>query len=179
MTREPTRPDRSNAILLDAFGRIAEGVPAVVDGLSVPELCWQPDPAANSIAWLVWHLTRQQDEQVAHLAGTPSVHRDGWEDAFGLPYPSGAHGYGMTAADVAAFRLSDPALLTGYHAATHEATTRYLADLEPADYDRVIDRHWTPPVTVAVRIVSVVDDAAKHLGQADYVRGLAVRHRPA
>ncbi len=178
MTDDPNRPDRSHAILLDAFGRIAEGVPAVIDGLSAPQLLWQPDPAANSIGWLVWHLTRQQDEQIAHLAGTPSVYRDGWEYGFGLPYPSGAHGFGMSAAEVAAFRLTEPALLTGYYAATHEATTRYLADLEPADHDRVIDRHWTPPVTVAVRIVSIFDDAAKHLGQAEYVRGLVLRRRP-
>jgi hypothetical protein len=177
MTVDSTHPDRSHAILLDGFGRIAEGVPAVIDGLSVDELLWQPDPAANSVAWLVWHLTRQQDEQIAHLAGTPSVYRDGWEHAFGLPYASGAHGYGMTPTDVQAFRLTDPSLLTGYYAATHDATIRYLADLEPVDQDRVIDRHWTPPVTVAVRIVSVLDDAAKHLGQAEYVRGLVRRRR--
>lgn len=178
MTADAMHPDRSRALLLDAFERIGEGVPVVIEGLSVPELLWQPDTAANSIAWLVWHLTRQQDEQVAHLAGTPSVYRDGWEHDLGLPYPSGAHGYGMTPADIAAFALTDPALLTGYHAATHDATTRYLADLEPGDQDRVIDRHWTPPVTVATRIISVLDDAAKHLGQAEYVRGLVVRRRP-
>ncbi len=178
MTAEPTRPDPSRVLLVDGFERIAEGVPAVIEGLSVPELLWQPDAAANSIAWLVWHLTRQQDEQVAQLAGTTSVYADGWERDFALGYPSGAHGYGMTPADVAAFALTTPTLLTGYHAATHEATTRYLADLEPGDQDRVVDRSWTPPVTVATRIVSVLEDAAKHLGQAEYVRGLVVRRRP-
>jgi hypothetical protein len=179
MTVNPTQQDRSHAILLDGFARISDGVPAVVAGLTVEELLWQPDPAANSIAWLVWHLTRQQDEQIAHLAGTPSLYRDGWERDFDLPYPSGAQGYGMTAEDVQAFRLAEPSLLTGYHRAVHDTTTRYLADLEPADQDRVIDRHWTPPVTVGVRIVSVLDDAAKHLGQAEYVRGLVLRRRDA
>jgi hypothetical protein len=36
----------------------------------------------------------------------------------------------------------------------------------------VIDDRWDPPVTRGVRLVSVVDDDARHLGQAEYVRGL-------
>ena len=40
----------------------------------------------------------------------------------------------------------------------------------------MVDERWDPPVTAAVRLVSVVDDAVKHLGQAEYVLGLAERH---
>jgi hypothetical protein len=42
----------------------------------------------------------------------------------------------------------------------------------PADLDRVVDKRWDPPVTLGVRLVSVVDDDAQHVGQAAYVRGL-------
>jgi hypothetical protein len=38
---------------------------------------------------------------------------------------------------------------------------------------RVVDTHWTPPVTASARLVSIVDDAAQHLGQAAYIRGIA------
>jgi hypothetical protein len=38
--------------------------------------------------------------------------------------------------------------------------------------DRVIDRRWDPPVTVGVRLVSVVNDTQQHIGQLSYVRGL-------
>ena len=41
-----------------------------------------------------------------------------------------------------------------------------------ADLDRVVDERWDPPVTLGVRLVSVVNDDAQHLGQAAYVRGL-------
>ena len=39
----------------------------------------------------------------------------------------------------------------------------------------MIDTRWDPPVTVSVRLVSVIGDALQHLGQAAYVCGLAER----
>jgi hypothetical protein len=40
----------------------------------------------------------------------------------------------------------------------------------------VVDRRWTPPVTLGVRLVSVLCDDLQHAGQAAFVRG-AVRRR--
>lgn len=165
-------------LLLDGYGRIGEGVPAVIEGLSVEELLWRPDAQANHIAWLVWHLARQQDDQLAHLGGLPSRWLDhDWVSRFDLPYPRDAHGYGMSDSEVGAFRLDDPSLLTAYHADVHDLTAQVIASLTPVWLDEVIDRNWDPPVTAGVRIVSIVDDAAKHLGQAEYLRGLVVRRR--
>jgi hypothetical protein len=170
--------DTARDLLLDGFGRIRDGVPEVVDGLSVDELLWRPDADANHIAWLVWHLARQQDDQVAHLAGEQSAWLDdGWVDRFGLPYPPDAHGWSMTSNDVGRFTVADPGLFGDYHAAVHDRTAALVQGLDAEGYDRVVDAHWDPPVTVAVRIVSVLDDAAKHLGQAEYVRGLVERRR--
>ena len=163
-------------LLIDGFGRIAEGVPEVVAGLSAEQLLWRPDPEANHIAWLIWHLSRQQDEQLARLGHVRSAWRSGdWAARFDLPYASDAHGYGMSSAEVGAFTVPDPAHLVGYHEAVHERTLTVLRGLGADDYGTVIDRNWNPPVTVSVRIVSVLDDAAKHLGQAQYVRGMVLR----
>jgi hypothetical protein len=170
--------DPLSDLLVDGFGRIHEGVPAVVEGLSADELLWRPDADANHIAWLVWHLSRQQDEQMAHLAGRRSAWRETrWAERFGLPYGPNAHGYGMTSEEVGAFSLPDPSALVGYHDEVHERTIAAVRALGPADYARVIDRNWDPPVTVSVRLVSVLDDSAKHLGQAEYIRGLVERRR--
>ena len=38
--------------------------------------------------------------------------------------------------------------------------------------DDVVDTNWTPHVTRGVRLISIIDDAVAHLGQAAYVRGL-------
>lgn len=165
-------------LLLDGFGRIREGVPQVVDGLSVDELLWRPDAQANHIAWLVWHLARQQDDQVAHLAGEQSAWLgDGWIDRFGLPYAPDAHGWSMSSADVGRFTVTDPGLFGEYHDAVHDRTATLLQRLDADAYERVIDANWDPPVTVAIRVVSVLGDGLKHLGQAEYVRGLVKRRR--
>ena len=166
-------------ILRDAFDRVHDEVPSVVSGLSVDELLWRPDAGANSIAWLVWHLTRVQDD---HLAGMTEEEqlwtRDRWVDRFALPYDAAALGYGQSAEEVAAFRLEDASLLTGYHAAVHDLTLSVLHDLDEASLGRVVDPHWDPPVTAAVRLVSVVNDITQHLGQAAYLQGMLVRRRP-
>jgi len=170
--------DLARDLLLDGFGRIRDGVPDVVEGLTVDELLWRPDRDANHIAWLVWHLARQQDDQVAALTGDESVWLDdGWADRFALPYRKHTHGWGMTSADVGRFTVADPDYFGGYHGAVHARTVELVEGLAADDYGRVIDRSWDPPVTVAVRLVSVLDDAVKHLGQAEYVRGLVERRR--
>ena len=164
-----------DAVLADAFTRVREQVPDVVGGLDEDDLAWRPDADANSIAWLVWHLTRIADDHVAEVAGTEQVWTsDGWYERFGLPYPPGAHGYGHSPAEVAAVRVPSD-LLAGYHDAVTEALLAYVGTLTPHDLDRVVDESWDPPVTLGVRLVSVVSEAAQHVGQAAYIRGLLER----
>jgi hypothetical protein len=164
------------SVLLDGFQRIEEGVTAVLDGLDAEDLCWQPAPGANPVGWLLWHLSRQQDAQLAAIAAEEQVWTaEGWHQRLGLPYGPRASGYGHDAQQVAAFALEDPALLSGYAAAVHALTRRLVEGLKADDLDRVVDESWDPPVTVAVRVYSVLEDAAKHLGQAEYVRGMLRR----
>jgi uncharacterized damage-inducible protein DinB len=162
-------------LLVDAFGRIREAVHEAVDGLSREELAFRVDPDANSIAWLVWHLTRIQDDHIAGVAGTEQIWTaKGWVDKFGLPFGRMAHGWGQTSAEVAAVQ-ADAELLTGYHDAVFEHTTRYVAGLTDADLPRVVDTRWDPPVTLAVRLVSVISDDLQHAGQAAFLRGVLSR----
>lgn len=163
------------AVLTDAFARVREAVPEIVSDLYDDQLAWRPDAEANSIAWLVWHLTRVADDHVAGAAGTEQLWtRDGWYDWFALPFPAKAHGYGHDAEEVGQVRV--PAkLLIGYHEAVAESVLDYVGRLSPADLDRVVDEHWDPPVTLGVRLVSVVNDCSQHVGQAAYVRGLLQR----
>ncbi|OIV36290.1 hypothetical protein BIV57_17100 [Mangrovactinospora gilvigrisea] len=164
-------PAPAAELLIDGFGRIKESVHQVLDGLPHEALVWRPDADANSAGWLLWHLTRVQDAQIAPLAGAPEVWtEDGWVERFALPYPASTHGYGASSADVGAFDASAE-LLAGYYDATHARTEAYLAGLDDDAYAEVVDAHWNPPVTAGVRIVSILDDDARHIGQAEYVRG--------
>src|SRR3954447_8932979 len=93
------------SLLLDCFGRVHEDLPALLDGLDADALRWRPDPDANPIGWLVWHLTRVQDDHVAGLAGVPQVWTEqGFAERFALPYDTSAHGYGQSSEEVGAFR---------------------------------------------------------------------------
>lgn len=173
---EPDTAALAKAVLRDAFGRVHESVPDLVSDLSVGQLLWRPDRAANPIAWILWHLARVQDDHLADLGGQEQVWTaQGWYERFALPYAIGDHGYGHTAEQVSAFDLAEPQLLADYHAAVHAQTLAIVDALTAADFDRVVDRRWDPPVTAAVRLVSVVDDIARHVGQAAYVRGVVQR----
>ncbi|PRX45410.1 uncharacterized protein DUF664 [Prauserella shujinwangii] len=166
---------RSADVLADAFGRIREVVHDAVDGLSADDLAFRVDPEANSIAWLVWHLTRVQDDHVAGVAGTDQVWlADGWAERFALPFAGTSIGFGHRAEDVAAV-TADGDLLLGYHDAVCERTIEYVSGLRDADLDEVIDESWDPPVTRGVRLVSVIGDDLQHAGQAAFVKGVVLR----
>jgi hypothetical protein len=163
----------TNGVLVDAFTRVRDQLPSQLDGLAPEDLVWRPGPDANPIGWLAWHLTRVQDDHLADLGGVEQVWTSGWSQRFALPYDERTIGYGQSSLEVGRFSVSDPALLTGYHAAVHELSLRVLEALrEPADYERIVDDRWDPPVTAAARIVSVIGDITQHLGQLAYVRGL-------
>ncbi|CAA9381001.1 MAG: hypothetical protein AVDCRST_MAG75-953 [uncultured Propionibacteriaceae bacterium] len=161
------------SILSDAFGRVHDLVGEVTTGLTEPVATYRLHPEANTVGWLVWHLSRVQDDHVADAAGTDQVWPL-WRDRFGLPFDDYATGYGQTPEEVGAVEVTGE-LLAGYHAEVHRATARYLESVTAAELERVVDDSWDPPVTVSVRLVSVISDCLQHLGQAAYVRGLTER----
>ena len=161
-----------NDVLSDALDRVQQTVHNVVDGLDEDQLAHRVDGTANSIAWLVWHLARVQDDHVAEVAGRDQVWTsDGWHDRFELPFDTSAIGYGFSSEEVSQVRASAQ-LLAGYYDAVHAATLAYVADVSEADLDRVVDPNWNPPVTLGVRLISVINDDLQHAGQAAFARGL-------
>ena len=168
-----------NDLLVDAFGRGREVVHGVVGGCSAEMLAYRPDDDANSIAWLVWHLTRIQDDHVADAADTEQVWTaGGWAKRFALPFDRSATGYGHGPDDVAAVRVPSGDLLTGYHDVVHDRTIEYVGQLTDRDLARIVDESWSPPVSLAVRLVSVISDDLQHAGQAAFIHGVLQR-RPA
>lgn len=167
---------RTADVFVDAFGRIREEVHEAVDGLSADELAFRVDPESNTVAWLVWHLTRIQDDHVAAAFGSEQVWRTGgWMERFALPFSPRATGYGHSSDDVAAVQVQSPDLLTGYYDAVHDTTIGFVERLTDADLGRIVDESWDPPVTLAVRLVSVISDDLQHVGQAAFVAGVARR----
>ncbi len=165
----------SSDLLVDAFGRIRDLVHEVVDGASPELLTYRIDDEANTIGWLVWHLSRVQDDHIADAAGIEQVWTSGgWVERFGLPFGATATGFGQSSEDVAAVRVA-PEDLAAYHDAVHERTLRFVRGLAEEDLGAVLDSSWDPPVTLGVRLVSVVGDDTQHAGQAAFIRGVAER----
>jgi uncharacterized damage-inducible protein DinB len=166
----------SAELLLDGFNRVHDAVHQVVDSLSADDLAYRVDPEANSIGWLVWHLTRVQDDHIADAAGIDQVWMTkGWLERFGLPFEPSDHGYGHSSEQVGQVRVASPELLTGYYDAVHQQTTDFVETLTDDELARVVDERWDPPVTLAVRLISVISDDLQHAGQAAFIRGVLSR----
>ena len=161
-------------LLIDGFGRVREIVHEVLAGLSPADLTYRADPQANTIGWLIWHLTRVQDDHIAGASALTQVWFSGFAGRFGLPFDPSDHGYGHASDQVAAVQ-APASLLAEYHDATCDQTLSFLRGLTDDDLPAIVDRSFDPPVTLAVRLVSVLSDDLQHAGQAAFLRGLVQR----
>jgi hypothetical protein len=168
---------KSNELLLDAFVRIRDTVAAALEGVDDESLVRRPAGSGNSIAWLIWHLSRVEDSQVASAAGLEQVWTSQeFAGRFDLPLPERDTGYGHSSSKVDAVRAPRELLLE-YHDAVHRQTVEFLKTLGDEDFDRIVDYRWDPPVTLGVRLVSTIADCLQHVGQAAYAKGLNPAHR--
>ena len=177
---------RATEVLADGFSRVRDDVHSLLSGdaragvgpasgVTPEQLTYRIDGGSNTIAWLLWHLTRVQDDHVSDVAGHGQVWTSaGWAQRFALPFADTETGYGQGPEQVAQVQPSAE-LLRGYFDAVHERTTAFLAGLSDKDLDRVVDERWDPPVTLGVRLMSVIGDDLKHAAQAAYVLGVAQR----
>lgn len=170
------------------FDRMPELMREAVGELSVEELAYRVDPGANTIAWLLWHLTRIEDDHISGAAA--ALGRDehaeqvyvtgGFATRFALPFPDDAHGYGHTNDEVGQVRAQG-SLLVEYYDAVHAQTQAFLAGLDPdneqnsADWERVVDEWEGTVVTLLARITSVANEVPQHVAQAALIRGVVER----
>ena len=165
----------SSELLVEAFDRIPGEVHEVVEGLTPAQLTFRLDSEANSIAWLVWHLSRIADDHVAEVARRPQVWTSaGWAKRWRLSLDPADTGYGHTTEQVAAV-IGDAEMLLGYFDAVHDMTTRFVRTVTDSVLDRIVDESWDPPVTLGVRLVSVAGHNFEQIAQAAFIRGILER----
>jgi hypothetical protein len=166
-------------VLSDAFDRLPALVRSAVHGLTPEQLSWVPAEGANSVGWLVWHLARIQDDHIAEILAQDQVWMQGdYASRFGLVPGTTETGFGHTAAQVTAVKPESAGVLIEYYEAVAARTREMLMGLKAKDLDAIVDERWDPPVTLGVRLVSVLNDDLQHVGHAAYVRGL-LAHREA
>ena len=165
------------ALLADGLDRSRERFDRALDGVTLEQANARPAsglaPRIDSLTWLAWHTAREIDLQISALAGAePLWTSAGFSTRFALPLPDDTEDWRHTPEQAALVRVDDLALLTDYLDAACALARDYLDGLEAAALDDVVDRSWDPPVTRAARLVSIIDDAAQHSGQAVYARRL-------
>jgi len=164
---------RSNELLLYAYEQIQQTLRRAVQGLTPEELTRRVGPEANTIAWLGWHLARVQDDHIAQVADCEQVWlAQDFAGRFGLPFEPEATGYGFSSEQVAQVRVPSAEMLIDYAGAVHDQTMDYVRGLSDDDLDTIVDTRWDPPVTLGVRLISVLADDLQHVGQAAYARGV-------
>jgi hypothetical protein len=160
----------ANIILVDAFTRVYDSLHRTLTDLTDAELVQEPHPP---IGWLAWRLTRVMDSNGARLSGQEQLWiGDGWAARFGMPPEPADFGRSATHTRerVRAFRAPVD-LLLAYHDATYERMTSYLKTLSDADLARELNEpQYQPLPTVAVRLVSVLENAMTNQGQISYLK---------
>ena len=163
-------------ILADGFERVRSTSHGAGQGLTRTTLEAKVDPETNTIIWLLWHIGRGQDAEVSGLMGEEQVWTEGgWSSRFGLDLPDGSTGYAHTPEDVSKVSGSDIELYLDYIDAVCDRSINYVGELSDADFDDIVDERFTPPVTRAVRLFSVISDDLQHAGQAAILRGILER----
>ncbi len=136
MTNEAVDLNQFIITLLEAAYR---SIKQATDDLTDEQLYYQPTPESNSIAWLVWHLSRWRDAVSATISGESQIWvQEGWDQRCGIP--GERTGMGDTPAQVTAFRV-ERAVLFGYVEAAHQRTVERVSQLTPTQLGQSIVSH--------------------------------------
>lgn len=160
---------------IETVARAQERLLETLEQMTLEEANTMPKPLIKSVTWLIWHTARELDYQISDLKGqTPLWLSADWTSRFGLALPDDTQDWQHSPEEAAKVVVSDRQLLIDYLAAAVKLTQAYLQDVSLESLEEVIDDNWTPAVTRGARLVSVIDDAVMHSGQAVYTRRLVI-----
>lgn len=163
-------------ILAGGFDAVREVVHTTLDGVAEETLTRRLDADANSLGWLVWHLTRVQDDMVCAALGLEQLWvAGGWDARFGMAGDL-TTGEGHTSIEVARVH-ADAATLLAYHDAVHARTSAALEAVDDARLDEPLAVAGGPATTVGAYLLGALGGDLQHAGQAAFVRGILDRER--
>lgn len=162
---------RSTQMSIDTLERAQERFIDTLGQMDVTQANTMPKPIIKSVTWLIWHTARMLDLQISELdENEPLWTSKGWNEKFSLDLSDNTQDYKHTPEEAAKVKVTDKQLLVDYLDDAVKRTKNYLEKVDDDALDEVIDESWTPAVTRQVRLVSSIDDAVMHSGQAVYTR---------
>jgi uncharacterized damage-inducible protein DinB len=149
-----------------------------IDDLTQEESFRQPQPGANHIAFMLWHIVRVEDWFFHYLfQRVPQVwESESWHEKLGLPEDPKATGFAYTTEQVDGFPSVQLRDLRAYGEAVRAETLDYLRNTDAAKLDETVKSRLFGEVSIGSLIGHVIVELSQHVGQIAYVRGL-VRER--
>jgi hypothetical protein len=154
--------------------RLHAALDGALAGLTAEQRHTIVHPKANSIAWVVWHMVRTEDNVVRWVLQNrrpPVWTEGGYADKLGLPPV--AQGTGMPTAEAQALRINDVELFGQYMRAVWASTDEFFARAEPALFDTTVTVKPLGDMTVLRALAQVcVSHGMTHVGEIELLRTL-------
>lgn len=157
------------ALLTRSFEDLHQSLEPELWSMDDDDYWWQPGPAISHAGFIAWHIVRDEDDVISHLAGKPQLWlADGWHGRFGLP--AEGQGTGFDPARLETLRY-DRGLLRAYAQAVWAGTATALASLAPS---RLAEPAWPESEWDGGRLLTegCLCHAWAHLGEVRVIRGL-------
>ncbi len=160
--------------IISALERNWEMIDKALEGLDDASLARQPSDQCNSIAWILWHMSRVVDTfMTTRFREKPQLWiSEGWHQRFGMADDPDDRGVGWTAAQVAGWSAPTRDAQLGYYGAVKAAAREFLSAVTPAELEkRIVFPPVPEPRSVATALGHMTWDAVSHGGQIADLRG--------
>jgi len=146
-------------------------VTRALDGLTQEEAAWSPGPECNSIAFILWHMTRVEDYYIIRVVQHQQeiYEAESWREKLGTPAKD--TGYQYTAEQLQAWPVPRLAVLRGYANAVREKTLTFLNAM-PAEKLSQVPHPDRSPDSIGVILSRESTEIVLHAGQIGYLRGI-------
>ncbi len=142
-----------------------------LDDLTQEEAVLSPAAESNSIAFILWHVTRAEDFFVNRVIQreVESYEADGWREKLGTPAKE--TGFQYTAEQLQAWPVPKLEVLCGYADSVRKRTLAFLNRIAPERLSEV-PRPDRSPDSIGAILCRITTEIALHVGQIAYLRGI-------
>ena len=156
-------------LILSSLGQSQGYLTGALDGLTQEEAVWSPGPECNSIAFILWHMTRVEDFFVNRVLqrGQELYVAEGWQEKLGTPDKA----FQFTVEELQAWPVPRMEFLRGYVDSVRQKTLAFIESSPPEKMSELA-RPDRPPDTIGAILGRMSTETALHVGQIAYLRGV-------
>ncbi len=158
----------SKEILIKSLGESQRYLDQALEGLTPEEMAWVPNDECNSIAFILWHVTRAEDMWINRVILEEDLVYEGWHKTLGTP--ADESGYGYTREQLLSWPVPELEQLKGYAGEVRVKTTALIQTITTEGLSRETGA-GTSINTVGAILAHVITEIALHVGQIAYLRG--------